>query len=142
MHVRWALRRYDTEVEVNTIKAKLPKKKKGINTLKTFPSTTSWVPLVPNVTAVKEPENSTFKAPRAPNILAVNAQFAPKKYKFTDTFVVPSFTGIREVPVRDHRGKQRVDQKGVPIKQKQSRMKGHVNNTFRQKHSLLSRSFP
>jgi len=56
--------------------------------------------------------------------------------------VVPSFTGIREVPVTDRRGKQRVDQKGVPIKQKQSRMKGHVNNTFKQKHGLSSRNFP
>ena len=83
-----------------------------------------------------------FKAPRAPNIVAADAQFVPKKYKFHDTFVVPSFTGMREVAVTDRRGKQHVDRKGVPIKQKQIRMKGHVNDTFKQKHGLSSRSFP
>ena len=106
---------------MDAIKAKLPNKKKVINTLKTFPSTSRWVSLVPNATAVSEPENPTFKAPRAPTIVAADAQFVPKKYKFPDTFVVPSFTGMREVAVTDRRGKQRVDRKGVPIKQKQSR---------------------
>ena len=65
LHAGWVLRQYNTEEEVEAIKAKLPKKKKVIKTLKTFPAA-RWVPLVPNSTAINKPANPTFKAPRAP----------------------------------------------------------------------------
>ena len=67
-----------------------------IITLKTFPATAKWVPLVPNATAVQEPANPTFKKPRAPTICEEDAAFVPKKYEFAETFSVPSFTGTRE----------------------------------------------
>ena len=89
---------------------------------------------------VDKPTNPTFKARRAPTILATNTQFVPKKY-FPNTFNVPSFTGTRNISIMNHRERPWLDNKGVPMKKKH-RIKGHVNTKYKEKHSLLSKSFP
>ena len=128
--------------EANAAKTKLPKKKKIINIMKTFPAAAKWQQLLPNSTAVQEPANPTFRKPRAPTIKAEHAAFVPKKYKFDETFVVPLFTGTTEKSVCDCRGKPRLDSNGKPLEEKEPRMKGHVNEAFKKKHKLSSSSKP
>ena len=143
LHERWGIRRFDTIEEANAAKAKLPKKKKVIDTLKTFPGTAKWLQLLPNSVAVQEPANPTFRQPRAPTIKAEHAAFVPKKYEFDETFEVPLFMGTTERTVRDQRGKIKLDaMTGRPQKTIEPRMKGQVNEAFKKKHKLSSNSKP
>ena len=49
--------------------------------------------LVPLTEVVEEPDNPTFKNPRAPTIEEDEAQFVPVKHDFDITFDRPVFTG-------------------------------------------------
>jgi len=99
--------------------------------------------LFPSATAVQEPANPTFKQPRAPTINAKDAKFVPKKYEFDEVFTIPSFEGKRYVYEIDRRKNIKLDTKTKrPKKKEVSRTKGCVNEDFKKKHGLSSKSMP
>ena len=112
-----------------------------INALKTFPSTAKWQSLVPNAIAVNEPENPTFKKPRAPTVPVGDAQFIQKKYEFNEIFDIQSFAGKRDSYEQGLQGKNKINPKTKrPIKYSVTRTKGCVNEKFNKKHGLSSKS--
>ena len=61
--------------------------------MKPFSKDAYWQYLVPLEEVVPEPDNPTFKTPRAPTMAEDEAMFVPVKHNFDETFDRPVFTG-------------------------------------------------
>ena len=70
-----------------------------------FPGTAYWKVLVANEECVTEPENITFRKPRAPTIREEDGASVPVKFNFNDTFDRPAFTGKYWAEQRHKNGK-------------------------------------
>ena len=118
------------------------KKSSAPSQMKAFPNTAYWRVLKPKTESVDEPQNSTFKNPRAPTIPEEDAEYVPLKHDFDIEFERPAFTGTKE--------KYRMNRRGIPIKDKdgkfifdtETRTKGCVNPSFTQKQKLGIDSTP
>ena len=65
--------------------------------MKWFPDTAYWRVLQSNTESVDEPDNDTFKNPRAPTIPEEHAQYVPTKHDFDTHFDRPVFTGKHQL---------------------------------------------
>ena len=68
-------------------------KSKSVGGMKWFPDTAYWRVLKPKNETVDEPNNATFKNPRAPTIPEEDAKYVPTKHDFDTHIERPVFTG-------------------------------------------------
>ena len=64
--------------------------------MKWFPDTAYWRVLKPKNQKVDEPNNTTFKNPRAPTITEEDDKYVPTKHDFDTHIERPVFTGKRD----------------------------------------------
>ena len=75
---------------------KSDKSKGGGIVAKSFPDTAYWRVLKPKNEKVDEPNNATFKNPRAPTIPEIDAEYVPTKHDFDTHITRPVFTGKQD----------------------------------------------
>jgi hypothetical protein len=74
-----------------------------------FPQSAYWRPLVPNEEAVSEPDNTSFKKPRAPTVPEEDAATVPVKFNFDEAFDRPVFAGKYFAEDRFRNGRRRMN---------------------------------
>ena len=139
------VKRLDSLEEVRAAKANKAKQKKKknkqMNQMKNFPPTATWRELVPNIEAVVEPGNPTFRLVRAPTVPADEVGFVPSKHDFTELFDIPVFHGLKDSFLFDRRGNIRMEG-GKPLMESKPRDKGCINDKVKRKYNLSSSSKP
>ena len=79
---------------------------KGRKIGKGFPPTAQWKSLTADDTAVVEPENPSFRNPRAPTISEMDGCHVPTKHNFSNyKFDIALFTGTETKPVIQRNGR-------------------------------------
>ena len=88
------------KIPVGNTKSHKPKKsdksKGGEIVGKSFPDNAYWRVLKPKNEEVDEPNNATFKNPRAPTIPEIDAEYVPTKHDFDTHITRPVFTGKQD----------------------------------------------
>lgn len=116
----------------DTTKASKPKK--DTSEIRGFCEGAHWKELNPEADAVTEPNNASFRAPRAPTILEHDVQYVPVKHNFNHIFDCPVLCGKID-NVLTYKG-------GKPLTETKTRERGCIDPSFAKKHKLSTESFP
>ena len=103
---------------------------------KTFAPTAKWRVLTPNEEVAEEPNNETFRLPRAPTIYERDAQFVPVKHNFDESIYIPAFKGMGERDVRFANGTKKMNRDGSHMKETFLRNHGSIRPEFARKHNI------
>jgi hypothetical protein len=110
--------------------------------LATFDEKCFWRVLDPEDTEVDEPDNPTFRIPRAPTIDEGSAEHVPVKHNFSIHFDRPAFTGTVNIPLQYSNGTLKKNKNGTVKTEKVVRKKGTMDPKFKKNHKLTSLSSP
>ena len=104
--------------------------KRSQELLKGFEDGVYWEELAHDASTVIEPNNPTFRAPRAPTIQEDRAVYVPVKHDFEHMFDRPSFEGRIDMPQTFDNGtiKRQID--GKSLTESFICKKGTVNPNF------------
>lgn len=124
----------------NKMKSTKKKKKQSITG---FPDSAFWKVLDADEDVALEPENPSFKNPRAPTIDEKDATRIPQKHNFSKySFPIPMFTGKTTRVARYASGTIKKHRNGYPKYEEVVREEGQVEPNFINKHGITKKSTP
>ena len=124
----------------NKMKSTEKKKKQSIAG---FPDSAFWKVLDADEDVAAEPENPSFKNPRAPTIDEKDARSIPQKHNFSKySFPIPMFTGKATRVARYASGTIKKQRNGYPMFEEVVREEGQVHPNFICKHGITKKSTP
>jgi len=129
------------ELQKKKKKKKKTQAKSGIG--RGFIETAYWRILDADVTIVEEPENPTFKIPRAPTINEQDGEFVPVKHNFSKhKFDIPVFKAMTHAPQRFANGRAKFNRDGTFMRETTIRNMGNIKPEFVKMHKLTPESRP